>query len=175
MQSMMQKNDYVKLDYLVPTRGLIGFKTEFINDTSGEGTIIRSFEKYEPFKGEVPERNNGVLISANKGTARAYALSNLTDRGKLFIEPGTDVYEGMIIGLHNRENDLTVNPCKNKKLTNVRSNSSDEGIQLPPPKKMTLEDALEFIAEDELVEITPEAIRIRKKITDEKMRLRHAN
>ncbi len=175
MQSMMQKNDYVKLDYLVPTRGLIGFKTEFINDTSGEGTIIRSFEKYEPFKGEVPERNNGVLISANKGTARAYALSNLTDRGKLFIEPGTDVYEGMVIGLHNRENDLTVNPCKNKKLTNVRSNSSDEGIQLPPPKKMTLEDALEFIAEDELVEITPEAIRIRKKITDEKMRLRHAN
>lgn len=175
MQSMMQENGYVELDYLVPTRGLIGYKSEFINDTSGEGTIIRSFEKYEPFKGEVPERNNGVLISANKGTARGYALSNLTDRGTLFIEPGTDVYEGMIIGLHNRENDLTVNPCKNKKLTNVRSNSSDDAIQLPPAKKMTLEDALEFIAEDELVEVTPDAIRIRKKITDEKMRLRHAN
>ncbi|MGM0413672.1 MAG: translational GTPase TypA [Bacillota bacterium] len=175
MQSMMQENDYVELDYLVPTRGLIGYKSEFINDTSGEGTIIRSFEKYEPFKGEVPERNNGVLISANKGTARGYALSNLTDRGTLFIEPGTAVYEGMIIGLHNRENDLTVNPCKNKKLTNVRSNSSDDAIQLPPAKKMTLEDALEFIAEDELVEVTPDAIRIRKKITDEKMRLRHAN
>ncbi len=175
MQSMMQENGYVELDYLVPTRGLIGYKSEFINDTSGEGTIIRSFEKYEPFKGEVPERNNGVLISANKGTARGYALSNLTDRGTLFIEPGTDVYEGMIIGLHNRENDLTVNPCKNKKLTNVRSNSSDDAIQLPPAKKMTLEDALEFIAEDELVEVTPDAIRIRKKITDEKMRLRDAN
>lgn len=175
MQSMMQENGYVELDYLVPTRGLIGYKSEFINDTSGEGTIIRSFEKYEPFKGEVPERNNGVLISANKGTARGYALSNLTDRGTLFIEPGTDVYEGMIIGLHNRENDLTVNPCKNKKLTNVRSNSSDDAIQLPPAKKMTLEDALEFIAEDELVEVTPDAIRIRKKITDEKMRLRQAN
>ncbi|MFN2363093.1 MAG: translational GTPase TypA [Halarsenatibacteraceae bacterium] len=175
MQSMMQENGYVELDYLVPTRGLIGYKNEFINDTSGEGTIIRSFERYEPFKGEVPERNNGVLISANKGTARAYALSNLTDRGKLFIEPGTAVYEGMIIGLHNRENDLTVNPCKNKKLSNVRSNSSDDAIQLPPAKKMTLEDALEFIAEDELVEVTPDAIRIRKKITDEKMRLRRAN
>ena len=175
MQSMMQENGYVELDYLVPTRGLIGYKSEFINDTSGEGTIIRSFDRYEPFKGEVPERNNGVLISANNGTARGYALSNLTDRGRLFIEPGTDVYEGMIIGLHNRENDLTVNPCKNKKLTNVRSNSSDDAIQLPPAKKMTLEDALEFIAEDELVEVTPDAIRIRKKITDEKMRLRHAN
>ena len=175
MQSMMQENGYVELDYLVPTRGLIGYKSEFINDTSGEGTIIRSFERYEPFKGEVPERNNGVLISSNKGTARAYALSNLTDRGTLFIEPGTDVYEGMIIGLHNRENDLTVNPCKNKKLSNVRSNSSDDAVQLPPAKKMTLEDALEFIAEDELVEVTPDAIRIRKKITDEKMRLRHAN
>lgn len=175
MQSMMQENGYVELDYLVPTRGLIGYKSEFINDTSGEGTIIRSFDRYEPFKGEVPERNNGVLISANKGTARGYALSNLTDRGRLFIEPGTDVYEGMIIGLHNRENDLTVNPCKNKKLTNVRSNSSDDAIQLPPAKKMTLEDALEFIAEDELVEVTPDAIRIRKKIRDEKMRLRHAN
>ncbi|MFW5994288.1 MAG: translational GTPase TypA [Halanaerobiaceae bacterium] len=175
MQSMMQENGYVELDYLVPTRGLIGYKSEFINDTSGEGTIIRSFERYEPFKGEVPERNNGVLISANKGTARAYALANLTDRGRLFIEPGTDVYEGMIIGLHNRENDLTVNPCKNKKLTNVRSNSTDDAVQLPPAKKMTLEDALEFIAEDELVEVTPDAIRIRKKITDEKMRLRHAN
>ena len=175
MQSMMQENGYVELDYLVPTRGLIGYKSEFINDTSGEGTIIRSFDRYEPFKGEVPERNNGVLISANNGTARGYALSNLTERGRLFIEPGTDVYEGMIIGLHNRENDLTVNPCKNKKLTNVRSNSSDDAIQLPPAKKMTLEDALEFIAEDELVEVTPDAIRIRKKITDEKMRLRHAN
>ena len=154
----------------MPTRCLIGYRSEFINDTSGEGTIIRSFEKYEPHKGEVPKRSNGVLVSGNKGTAMAYALSNLTERGTLFIEPGTEVYEGMIIGVNNRENDLTVNPCKNKKLTNVRASGSDDALQLPPAQKMNLEDALEFIDEDELVEVTPTAVRMRKKILNEKMR-----
>lgn len=172
MQAMLPDADYVHLEYLVPTRGLIGFRSEFINDTSGEGTLIRSFASYEPFKGEVPQRQNGVLISNQQGTAMGYALSNLEDRGQMFIEPGTKVYEGMIIGLHNRDNDLTVNACKNKKLTNVRASGSDDAINLAPAKKFTLEMALEFINDDELVEITPQAIRLRKKILNEKMRLR---
>lgn len=170
MQSMHTENGYAELEYLVPTRGLIGYRSEFINDTRGEGTIVRSFEEYEPHKGKVPKRSNGVLVSANNGTAMAYALSNLTERGTLFIEPGTEVYEGMIIGVNNRENDLAVNPCKNKKLTNVRASGSDDALKLPPATKMDLEDALEFIADDELVEITPDAIRMRKKILNEKMR-----
>ncbi len=172
MQSMHSENDFVKLEYLVPTRGLIGFRSEFINDSSGEGTLIRSFAKFEPYSGEIPQRSNGVLISGNNGTAMAYALSNLTERGTLFIEPGTEVYEGMIIGVNNRDNDLTVNPCKNKKLTNVRAAGSDEALTLPPAKNMTLEDSLEFINDDELVEVTPQAIRMRKKIRREKMRLK---
>ena len=170
MQSMHTENGYAELEYLVPTRGLIGYRSEFINDTRGEGTIVRSFEKYEPHRGEVPKRSNGVLVSANNGTAMAYALSNLTERGTLFIEPGTKVYEGMIIGVNNRENDLAVNPCKNKKLTNVRAAGSDDALKLPPATKMDLEDALEFIDDDELVEVTPQAIRMRKKILNEKMR-----
>jgi GTP-binding protein len=174
MQSMLPENDYVHLEYLVPTRGLIGFRSQFINDTSGEGTLIRSFDRYEPFKGEVPQRNNGVLVSNQDGTAMSYALSNLEERGEMFVDPGTKVYEGMIIGLHNRDNDLAVNPCKNKKLTNVRASGSDDSISLAPPKKFTLETALEFINDDELVEITPEAIRLRKKIRNEKMRLRNS-
>ncbi|MFW5855767.1 MAG: translational GTPase TypA [Bacillota bacterium] len=172
MQAMHVEGAYVELEYLVPTRGLIGYRSEFINDTRGEGTIIRSFAKYEPHKGEIPKRKNGVIVSGNNGSAMAYALSNLTERGKLFIEPGTKVYEGMIIGVHNRENDLTVNPCKNKKLTNVRASGSDEALQLPPAQKMDMEDCLEFIADDELVEITPKAVRMRKKILNEKMRLK---
>lgn len=172
MQSMKSENDFVQLEYLVPTRGLIGYRTEFINTTSGEGTLVSSFVGFEAYKGKIPGRSNGVLVSGNNGTAMAYALSNLTERGTLFIEPGTEVYEGMIIGVNNRENDLTVNPCKNKKLTNVRAAGSDEALTLPPAKKMTLEDAMEFINDDELVEITPKAIRLRKKIRNEKMRFR---
>ncbi len=174
MKSMLPDNNYVHLEYLVPTRGLIGFRSQFINDTSGEGTLIRSFHNYELFRGEVPQRNNGVLVSNQSGTAMSYALSNLEERGEMFIDPGTKVYEGMIIGLHNRDNDLAVNPCKNKKLTNVRASGSDDSISLAPPKKFTLETALEFINDDELVEITPEAIRLRKKIRNEKMRLRNS-
>ncbi|RCW47780.1 MULTISPECIES: translational GTPase TypA [unclassified Halanaerobium] len=172
MQSMLPENDYIRLEYMVPTRGLIGFRSEFINDTRGEGTLIRSFARYEPYKGKVPQRQNGVLISNQAGTAMSYALSNLEERGEIFVEPGTKVYEGMIIGLHNRDNDLTVNPCKNKKQTNMRASGSDDNISLAPAKKFTLETALEFIDDDELVEITPEAIRLRKKILNEKMRLR---
>ena len=172
MQSMTSENDIVKLEYLVPTRGIIGFKSEFINDTSGEGTLIRSFDKYEDYKGKIPKRENGVLISQNEGIARAYSLNNLGERGIIFIEPGTEVYEGMIIGMNSRNNDLTVNPCKNKKLTNTRAAGSDDAITLEPPRQFSLEEALEFIAEDELVEITPDAIRLRKKLLSEKERKR---
>ncbi|MTI61508.1 MAG: translational GTPase TypA [Firmicutes bacterium] len=173
MQSMKIENDYVKLEYLVPTRGLIGFKSEFINDTSGEGTLIRSFEKYEKYKGDIAERLNGVLISQNNGTAMAYSLYNLSERGTMFIKAGTKVYEGMIIGMNNRNNDLTVNPCKNKKLTNTRAAGSDDALNLSPPRTFTLEEALEFINNDELVEITPDAIRLRKKILNEKDRIKY--
>jgi GTP-binding protein len=170
MQSMDKDSDYIRLDYLVPTRGLIGYKSEFITDTSGEGTLIRSFDRYEEYKGEIPQRTNGDLISQKKGVARAYSLDNLSERGKIFIKPGTKVYEGMIIGMNNKDNDLTVNPCKNKKLTNMRASGSDDSVNLAPPKEFTLEEALEYIKDDELVEVTPDAIRLRKKILDEKMR-----
>ncbi len=172
MHSMLAENDYVNLEFLVPTRGLIGFRSEFINDTSGEGTLVRSFDRFEPHKGEVPQRKNGVLISNSAGTVMAYALSSLSERGILFVEPGTKVYAGMIIGLNNRDNDLTVNPCKSKKLTNMRASGSDDSVILAPAKKFTLETALEFINDDELVEVTPKAIRLRKKILNEKMRMR---
>ncbi len=174
MQSMKRDTEYIKLNYLAPTRGLIGYKSEFINDTSGEGTLIRSFEKYEEYKGKIPQRTNGVLISQNNGKAMAYALDNLSERGTIFIKPTIRVYEGMIIGMNNKDNDLTVNPCKNKKLTNTRAAGSDDSVNLAPPKTFTLEEALEFIKDDELVEITPDAIRLRKKILNDKMRQKAA-
>ncbi len=170
MQLMKTVNNTVRIEYFIPTRGIIGFKSEFINDTRGEGTLIRSFESYENYKGEIPQRVNGVLVSQTKGTAMAYSLNNLSKRGTIFIEPGTEVYEGMIIGVNSRNNDLTVNPCKNKKLTNTRASGSDDAIILPPAKIFTMEEALEFIAEDELVEITPDAIRLRKKLLKKKER-----
>lgn len=173
MQGMSPVNDYIKLEFLVPTRGLIGYKSEFINDTRGEGTLVRSFEKYEPYKGEIPQRINGVLISGNNGTAMAYSLNNLSERGTMFIKPGTKVYEGMIIGMNSRSEDLTVNPCKNKKLTNVRAAGSDDAVVLTPPKEFTLEEALEFIKDDELVEITPDSIRLRKKLLKEHERTKY--
>ena len=170
MQSMDKDSDYIRLNYLVPTRGLIGYKSQFITDTSGEGTLIRSFDRYEEYKGKIPQRTNGDLISQKEGVARAYALDNLSERGKIFIKPGTKVYEGMIIGMNNKDNDLTVNPCKNKKLTNMRASGSDDSVNLAPPKEFTLEEALEYIKDDELVEVTPDAIRLRKKILDENLR-----
>jgi len=172
MELMTTENGYTKLEYLVPTRGLLGFRSEFINDTRGEGTIIRTFEKYDEHRGEIPKRGNGVLVSQTNGIAMGYALSNLGERATMFIEPGTEVYEGMIIGMNSRREDMTVNPCKNKKLTNIRASGSDDAIKLSPPRIFNLEEALEFIEEDELVEITPDAIRLRKKILKETERLR---
>ncbi|WFD11209.1 translational GTPase TypA [Tepidibacter hydrothermalis] len=173
MEGMSSENNYTKLEYIVPTRGLIGYRSEFINDTRGEGTIVRSFERFEEYKGEIPQRLNGVLISQAKGVAMAYSLFNLSDRATMFINPTTEVYEGMIIGMNSRKEDMTVNPCKNKKLTNTRSSGSDDAVKLSPPRTFTLEEALEFIADDELVEITPDAIRLRKKVLNENDRVKY--
>lgn len=165
--------DYVHLEFSAPTRGLIGYRSAFITNTKGEGVMVRSFDSYKPYVGPISRRKNGVLVSMENGKALGYSLFNLEDRGTLFIEPATEVYIGMIIGLHNRDNDLDVNPCKNKNLTNTRSSGSDEAIQLTKPKTFTLEEALEFIEDDEYVEITPDSIRLRKKILDPKDRFRN--
>ncbi len=172
MQGMISENGYTRLEYLVPTRGLLGYRSEFINDTRGEGTLVRRIEKFEEHKGEIPGRLNGVLISQSNGTAMGYALYNLSERGTIFIEPAIEVYEGMIIGMSSRKEDIAVNPCKNKKLTNVRASGSDDSIKLSTPRVFTLEEALEFIGEDELVELTPDDIRLRKKVLNETDRMR---
>lgn len=163
----------VRLDYSIPTRGLIGFRNEFLTATSGTGLYYNVFDHYGPIhKTALSERGNGVLIAMAQGTARAYALWNLQERGKMFIEHQTEVYEGMVIGIHSRDNDLVVNPLKGKQLTNVRASGTDEAVVLTPPIKYTLEQALEFIDNDELVEVTPENIRIRKKFLKETDRKR---
>ena len=167
-----EENNYVHLVFSAPTRGLIGYRSSFITNTKGEGVMVRSFSEYKPYVGEISGRKNGVLVSMENGKALGYSLWNLEDRGTLIIEPATEVYVGMIIGIHNRDNDLDVNPCKNKNLTNTRASGSDEAINLTKPKKFTLEEALEFIADDELVEVTPTDIRLRKKILDPKDRFR---
>jgi GTP-binding protein len=162
----------VRLDYRIPARGLIGFQTDFMNMTRGTGLKSHVFDDYAPMKGDLPARRNGVLISAEQGEAVAYALWNLEDRGRMFVSPGERLYEGMIIGVHSRDNDLVVNPIKGKKLTNVRASGSDEAVTLTPPIKLTLESAIEFIEDDELVEITPKCIRIRKRFLLEHERKR---
>jgi len=158
----------VRLDYVIPTRGLIGFHTEFLSSTSGTGLMYHVYDHYGPaVKARLGKRANGVLISNCQGTARGFALFNLQERGRLFIEPQTACYEGMIVGIHSRDNDLVVNVTKEKQLTNVRASGTDEAIVLTPPILLTLEQALEFIDEDELVEVTPQSIRIRKKLLKE--------
>jgi GTP-binding protein len=155
----------VRLEYIMPSRGLIGFQTEFLTATSGTGLLYHVFDRYAPVKkGDVGQRNNGVLISMVTGSAVGFGLFNLQERGRLFVEHGTEVYEGMIVGIHSRDNDLVVNPTKAKQLTNMRASGSDEAIVLTPPIRLTLEQALEFIDDDELVEVTPKSIRIRKKL-----------
>lgn len=163
MINMEEENGYVKLTYTAPTRGLLGFRTEFINDTHGEGTLLRRVSGYTPYTGEIPQRMLGAMISTDTGTAMTYALWNLQERGSLFISPQTEVYEGMIIGESARNIDMDVNPLKNKKLTAIRSSGRDEAMLLTPPRVFSLEEALEWINDDELVEVTPDAIRLRKK------------
>ena len=153
----------VRLDYRIPARGLIGFQTEFMNLTRGTGLKSHVFDEYAPLRGEIASRRNGVLISGEQGDAVAYALWKLQDRGRMFVSPGERLYNGMVIGIHSRDNDLVVNPIKGKQLTNVRSSGTDEAVALVPPIQMTLESAIEFIDDDELVEITPKNIRIRKR------------
>ncbi len=164
-------NGRARLEYLVPARGLIGFQGEFMTLTRGTGLMSHIFDGFAPVKGEIPDRRNGVLVSSEQGEAVAYALFNLQERGRLFVSPGEKLYEGMIIGIHSRDNDLVVNPIKTKKLTNIRAAGKDEAILLTPPIELSLEYAVEFIADDELVEVTPQAIRIRKRyLTDQARR-----
>jgi len=161
-------NGRVRLDYIIPSRGLIGFQTEFMTTTSGTGLMYHVFDHYGPAQqGGIAPRKNGVLISNGTGKALGFALFNLQERGKMFLNPGQEVYEGQVVGLHSRDNDLTVNPLKGKQLTNVRASGKDDAIALTPPVIFTLEQALEFIEDDELVEITPSAIRLRKKYLHE--------
>jgi len=156
-----------RLDYRIPARGLIGFQGEFMNLTRGTGLMSHVFDGYAPVKGDIPDRRNGVLVSAEDGEAVAYALWKLQERGKMFVVPGDKLYEGMIIGIHTRDNDLVVNPIKGKQLTNVRASGTDEAVRLVPAIQLTLEYAVEFIADDELVEVTPKSIRIRKRFLKE--------
>ncbi len=162
----------VRLEYRIPARGLIGFQSEFLTMTRGTGIMSHVFDDYAPMKGDIAERRNGVLISAEQGEAVAYALWKLQERGRMFVTPGEPVYEGMIIGIHSRDNDLVVNPIKTKQLTNVRASGKDEAILLTPPIPLTLESAVEFIADDELAEITPKSIRLRKRHLKEHERRR---
>lgn len=166
-------NGRTRLEYHIPARGLIGFQGEFMTLTRGTGLMSHVFDDYAPVKPDMPGRHNGVLVSQEQGEAVAYALWNLEDRGRMFISPNDKVYEGMIIGIHSRDNDLVVNPLKGKKLTNVRASGTDEAVRLTTPIKLTLEGAVEFIDDDELVEITPQSIRLRKRYLSELERRRH--
>ena len=162
-----------RLEYHIPARGLIGFQGEFMTLTRGVGLMSHVFEDYAPVKPDMPGRRNGVLVSQEQGEAVAYALWNLEERGRMFVSPNDKIYEGMIIGIHSRDNDLVVNPLKGKKLTNVRASGTDEAVRLTTPIKLTLESAVEFIDDDELVEITPQSIRLRKRYLSELERRRH--
>lgn len=166
-------NGRTRLEYHIPARGLIGFQGEFMTLTRGTGLMSHVFDDYAPVKPDMPGRHNGVLVSQEQGEAVAYALWNLEDRGRMFVSPNDKVYEGMIIGIHSRDNDLVVNPLKGKKLTNVRASGTDEAVRLTTPIKLTLEGAVEFIDDDELVEITPQSIRLRKRYLSELERRRH--
>lgn len=173
LMSMSSNDDnYTHLEFSAPTRGLIGYRSAFITNTKGEGIMVRSFDQYKPYAGELTTRKNGVLVSMEAGKTLGFSLYNLQDRGQLIVAPATDVYVGMIVGIHNRDNDLNVNPCKNKQLTNTRASGSDDAIALIKPRTFTLEEALEFIEDDEYVEITPDDIRLRKAILDPNERFR---
>jgi GTP-binding protein len=172
MVSMHPMDGITRMEFIIPARGLIGFRTEFLTDTRGTGVMTHTFHEYAPYKGPIAGRKNGVLIAMEAGETVAYALFGLQERGILFVHPGTEVYEGMIIGQHAKDNDLVVNASREKKLTNVRASGSDEAIRLTPPRILTLEQALEYIDDDELVEVTPRSIRLRKKFLNENDRKR---
>ena len=178
MVDIEDEGSYTKIIYHAPTRGLMGFRSEFINSTKGEGVLVRKFIEYKPYKGEIPERTNGAMISCATGKTMTYSLWNLQERGQLFVGAAEEVYEGQIVGVSSKMQDMEVNPTVNKKMTAVRSTGNDEAMKLVPHKQFSLEEALEFINDDELVEITPDAIRIRKKYLtnlDRRRHLREAN
>ena len=165
---------HTKIEFKIPARGLIGYRTEFLTDTKGEGTMNNIFDSYAPYGGNIASRTRGVLVAFEQGTSITYGLYNAQERGELFIGPGVEVYEGMIVGINSRNEDIAINVCKEKHLTNTRASGSDDALRLVPPIQMSLEQAIEFIAEDELVEVTPKNIRLRKKILDTKTRERQA-
>ena len=170
LQSMHPSGSRMRLEFLIPSRGLFGYKSEFLTDTKGEGVISSVFDSYQPFKGDIPRRNTGSLISFETGEAVTYGLYNAQERGSLFIGAGPPVYDGMIVGASPKTEDLVVNVCKKKHLTNTRASGSDDALRLVPPRRLSLEDSLEFIADDELLEVTPQSIRIRKRILDNTLR-----
>jgi GTP-binding protein len=163
----------VRLEYRIPARGLIGYRSQFLTDTRGTGVLYTQFAEYGPQASDIRSRQNGVLVASEEGVSNAYGLFYLQERGQMFIGPNVKVYSGMIVGIHQRDNDLVVNPCKSKKLTNIRTTAADEKLVLAPPRQLTLEYALEFINDDELVEVTPQTIRLRKTILDHSLRKRY--
>ena len=162
----------MKLEFLVPSRGLFGYRNEFLTDTRGEGIMSAVFDSYAPFKGELSRRNTGSLVSFDTGESVSYGLFNAQDRGSLFIGPGVKVYEGMVVGVSPKQEDITVNVCKKKQMTNMRAAGSDEALRLVPPRKLSLEQCLEFLADDELLEVTPQNLRIRKTILNHEKRMK---
>jgi GTP-binding protein len=166
MISMQPMGEFIRLEFIIPARGLIGLRSEVLTDTRGTAVMTHTFHDYAPYKGDIPGRKNGVLTAMEHGETTAYSLDALQPRGILFLGAGVEVYGGMIIGEHNRDNDLDVNPCRGKKLTNVRASGTDDAVRIAPPRILTLEQALEFIDDDELVEVTPKSIRLRKKELD---------
>ena len=164
--------DRMRLEFIIPARGLFGYRTEFLTDTKGEGVMSSVFNGYQPYKGDIQKRTTGSLIAFETGEAVGYGLFNAQERGPLFIAPGTMVYEGMIVGENPRGEDMAVNVCKKKQLTNMRAAGSDDALRLIPPRQMSIEAALEFISDDELLEITPESIRMRKRVLSNTERLK---
>ena len=162
----------MKVEFLVPSRGLFGYRNEFLTDTKGEGIMASVFDSYQPFKGEVNRRNTGSLVAFETGDSVTYGLFNAQERGALFIGPGIPVYAGMIVGVSPKAEDITVNVCKKKQLTNMRASGSDEALRLTPPRNLSLEQCLEFLADDELLEVTPKTLRLRKSILDHGMRMK---
>ena len=171
---MDSRDGRTHLDFDIPSRGMMGLRSNLLTASAGEAVVSHRFKDYEPYKGDIEKRINGSLVSLDTGTAIAYAMDKLQDRGRFFVEPGEEIYAGQVVGEHTRERDLNINICKTKKLTNVRAAGSDEKVMLPPAIKFSLEEALEYIQEDELVEVTPHSMRLRKILLDETARKRAA-
>jgi GTP-binding protein len=174
MVNMMPTGDVIRAEFYVPARGLIGFRTEFLTSTRGSGIIHHTFHDYQPYKGNITGRTKGALVSMETGSSTAYALEMVQERGVMFVSPGIEIYEGMVVGENSREDDMSVNPCRAKHLTNMRASGSDGIVRLDSPRQMSLEQFIEFIEDDELLEVTPVTLRIRKKILDSTARQRAA-